>query len=122
MHALIDHFYVTSEQYITKVCVPDYGTSDRYPICLTWYNKRCNIPKIGHKEINYRCFRNLSFDLQHSRLEYVYQIRNPDEAGGILDPNLYFCVQKACAIPKEKSKECNKTSMDNLRTWWRNML
>ena len=55
---LIDHIYVTSKQYTAEVCVPDYGTSDHYPICLTRYNKRCKFPKTGHKEINYRCFSN----------------------------------------------------------------
>ena len=98
---LIDHICVTSKQYITKVCVPDYATSDHYPICLTWYNNRRKIPKIGHKEINYRCFSKFSeqdffFGLKNSGLENVYQIRNPDEA----DQNLFFCVQQACAILK----------------------
>ena len=37
---LIDDIYVTSKQYITELRVPDYGTSDHYPICLTWDKKK----------------------------------------------------------------------------------
>ena len=111
-----DHIYVTSKQYIAEVCAPDYGTSDNYPICLTWY-KKCTFPKIGHKKINYRYFSNFNeqdflFGLQNSDLEYVYQIRNPDEAVEFWTKTFCFCVQ-ACAIPKEKREACNKTFMDN---------
>ena len=43
------------------------------------------IPKASHKDILYRCFSRFDtnaflFDLSHSHLEYVYQIRDPDQA------------------------------------------
>ena len=82
---LIDHIYVNTKQNITEICCPYYACSDHFPICLTWMKKNVKIPKTGHKEINFRSFRTFNsdlfmFDLINSDLNYVYQIRDPDQA------------------------------------------
>ena len=80
---LIDHIYVTSKQYIAEVCVPDYGTSDHYPICLTWYNKRCKFPKIG-------------------------QFRNPDEAVEFWTKTFLSAYDKHAPFRKKRVKHVTK--------------
>ena len=110
---LIDHIYVTTKQYITEVCVPEYGISDHYPICLTWLNKRSKIPKIGHKEISYRCFSKFNehdflMDLLNSDLEYVYQIRNPDEAVEFWTQTFISVYNKHAPFQKKRVKHVTK--------------
>lgn len=82
---LIDHIYVNTKQNIHEVCCPSSACSDHFPICLTWMKKNVKIPKTGHKEIHYRSFTKFDkdlfiSDLLNSNLDYVYQIRDADEA------------------------------------------
>ena len=67
------------------MCAPPCGCSDHNAVCLTWLNKKVKIPKVGHKQIYYRCFKNFNTehflsDLANSSLENIYQIRDPDDA------------------------------------------
>ena len=82
---LIDHIYTTEKQNITEICTPPSECSDHNAICLTWYKTRIKIPKVGHKKICYRNFKNLNkqkflLDLANSQLNSIYQIRDPEEA------------------------------------------
>lgn len=82
---LIDHIYVTNRKHIIEVCVPVYGCSDHYPVCLTWCKKGTKIPKPGHKTISYRSFAKFNetdflSDLLNSSLSNVYNYSDPEEA------------------------------------------
>ena len=82
---LTDHIYGTSKQNIVEVCSPTSGCSDHFPLCLTWMKQNVKIPKASHKDILYRSFAKFDsdkflFDLSQANLEFVYQIRDPDQA------------------------------------------
>lgn len=82
---LIDHIYVTDKQNIIEACVPIFGCSDHFPVCVTWSRKGVKIPKIGHKTITYRSFTHFNADhfklaILNSTLCNVFQIRDPDKA------------------------------------------
>ena len=82
---LIDHIYVSNKSNIVETCVPDCGSSDHIPVCITWSKKGVKIPKAGHKTINYRCFSKFDkdlflLDLMNSPLSSVYQYVDPDAA------------------------------------------
>ena len=82
---LIDHIYTNTKQNIIETCAVQTGCSDHAAICLTWNKKGVKIPKPGHKEIHYRCFTKFNKDdfiqdIVNSNLNYVYQIRDPNDA------------------------------------------
>ena len=82
---LIDHIYVTDKQNIIEACVPVYGCSDHFPVCVTWSRKGVKIPKVGHKTITYRSYTHFNVDhfnlaILNSALYDVFQIRDPDKA------------------------------------------
>jgi exonuclease III len=82
---IIDHIYANTKKHLKEICSPNVGCSDHCAICITWLKKKTKIPKPGHKEIYYRCFSKFDedkfqIDLLNANLQYVYQIRDPDDA------------------------------------------
>ena len=82
---LIDHIYTTHSKHIAEVCVPTFGCSDHYPVCVTWKKRNVKIPKTGHKVISFRSLKNFDKDiflndLKNSHLQTVYNLTDPDEA------------------------------------------
>ena len=82
---LLDHVYATEPQNITEICVPVFGASDHFPVCITWNKKGVKIPKGGHKYVTYRSFttfdeNNFLTDLRNSSLGNVYNFTDPDKA------------------------------------------
>ena len=82
---LIDHIYTNTKRSIIEICSPCCSYSDHNPVCVTWHKSRAKIPKIGHKTIQYRCFKNFKesdflADLANSQLDQIFQIRDPDVA------------------------------------------
>ena len=83
---LIDHIYSSSTNTIIETCSPKYGTSDHFPVCLTWSKRGVKIPKNSHKLVTCRSFARFASDaflsdLENSQsLRSVYQYTDPDEA------------------------------------------
>ena len=82
---LIDHIYTTSKENIVEISSPILGCSDHSPVCITWLRKGVKIPRLVHKVIRYRCFKNFDEDkflleLLNSPLSQVYQYTDPDRA------------------------------------------
>ena len=82
---IIDHIYANNKQPIIEVCSPPSECSDHNAVCLTWFKKHIKIPKVGHKTIHYRHFKNFNeqdflSDLVNSQLNHIYQIRDPNIA------------------------------------------
>ena len=82
---LIDHIYVSDKNNIVETNVPACGSSDHFPICMTWSRKGVKLPKAGHKTVTYRCFSKFDkdlflLDLMNSSLSLVYQFTDPEVA------------------------------------------
>lgn len=110
---LIDHIYTNSKQYIVEVCAPPNGCSDHKPICLTWLKKHTKIPKVGHKIIYYRNFKNFKeehflLDLLSTNLDYIYQIRDPDDAAEFFVTTFMLVYNKHAPFVKKRVKHVNK--------------
>ena len=75
--------FLTTKSNVVKTCVPVFGFSDHFPVCLTWLKKRVKILKSGHKTITYRCFSKFDddsfpLDLSNSTILGVYNFCEPD--------------------------------------------
>lgn len=110
---LIDHIYVSNKKHILEVCVPVYGCSDHYPICLTWHKKGAKIPKPGHKTITYRSFAKFNeetfiSDLLNSSLSNVYSYTDPEEAMSFWLDTLINVYDKHAPFHTKRVKHYNK--------------
>lgn len=106
---LIDHIYVNTKSNIKDTCSVQTGCSDHSAICLTWKKKGVKIPKPGHKEIVYRCFTHfdeIAFikDLINSNLDYVYQMRDPNDAVDYWIHTFIYIYDKHAPFIKKKSE------------------
>jgi hypothetical protein len=82
---LIDHIYTSHPYHVVEVCVPPFGCSDHFPVCLTWRKKGAKIPRATHKTISYRSFKTFNepdfiSDLSMSPINEIYNITDPDAA------------------------------------------
>ena len=110
---LIDHIYSNSRQSVIEVCSPPCGCSDHNPICLTWHKNRVKIPKVGHKIIYYRSFKNFSeadflADLAQSHLDNIFQIRDPDLATKLWIDTFVSVYDKHAPFIKKRVKQETK--------------
>ena len=110
---LIDHIYANCKTHITELCAPPCGCSDHNAVCLTWLNKRVKIPKVGHKTIYYRCFKqfnveNFLSDLANSSFDSIYQIRNPDDAADFWINTFSFIYNKHAPFIKKRVRHIIK--------------
>lgn len=110
---LIDHIYSNCKAHITELCAPPCGCSDHNAVCLTWINKKVKIPKVGHKTIYYRCFKNFNTeeflsDLAKSSFDNIYQIRNPDDAADFWIDTFSSIYNKHAPFIKKRVKHRTK--------------
>jgi hypothetical protein len=107
---LIDHIYANTKQHIVEVCSPPCGCSDHNAISLTWFKSRVKIPKVGHKTIYYRSFKNFNADyfltdLANSPLNYIYQFRDPDKATEFWIDTFSLVYNKHAPFIKKRVKQ-----------------
>lgn len=110
---LIDHIYVSNKAHIIEVCVPVYGCSDHFPVCMTWKKKGVKIPKPGHKTISYRSYskfneKNFLQDLIESTLQNVYNFSNPEDALNSWYNTFMFIYDKHVPIVTRRVKHYSK--------------
>jgi endonuclease/exonuclease/phosphatase family metal-dependent hydrolase len=110
---LIDHVYVNNTRNIVEVCVPVYGCSDHYPVCVTWNKKGVKIPKPGHKTITYRSFKNFvedAFisDLISSKVNRVYNYSDPEDALAFWHEEFIRVYDKHAPLQTKRVKHYNK--------------
>lgn len=110
---LIDHIYVSEKRNILETCVPVFGCSDHYPVCLTWSRKGIKIPKAGHKTITYRSFSkfnedNFLSDLASSPLSNVYNFNDPEKAIECWHTNFLNVYNKHAPFRTKRVKHITK--------------
>jgi hypothetical protein len=110
---LIDHVYVSNKNNIVEVCVPVYGCSDHYPVCVTWNKKGVKIPKPGHKTISYRSFKQFNetlfiSDLINSKISNVVNYTDPEEAVTFWHKEFISVYDKHAPLQTKRVKHYNK--------------